>query len=254
MKQFSNVNTVLFDLGDTLLYFDGDGAQVMEEAHRELFSSLREAGLDISQEFMDDFYDRMQAYYQERETEFIEHTVTYILRGVLEAHGLPPLTPAQVERALADMHRISQAHWLPEEDALPTLQRLQEMGYNLGLISNGADDPNTQLLIDKGGFRPYFKVIISSATAGVRKPNPSIFYSALDALKIAPNQAVMVGDTLGADILGAHNAGMLAIWITRRADKPANRAHADTIHPDATIFSLAELPQVLAGQALGGGG
>jgi FMN phosphatase YigB (HAD superfamily) len=55
----------------------------------------------------------------------------------------------------------------------------------------------------------------------------------------------MVGDTLGADILGAQNAGIYAIWITRRADVPANRAHQDTIHPDAAIDSLAEIPGLL---------
>jgi FMN phosphatase YigB (HAD superfamily) len=55
----------------------------------------------------------------------------------------------------------------------------------------------------------------------------------------------MVGDTLGADILGAHNAGLLAIWITRRAETPANQAHQDTIQPDVTIDTLSELPDVL---------
>ena len=55
----------------------------------------------------------------------------------------------------------------------------------------------------------------------------------------------MVGDSLGADILGARNAGLYSIWVTRRADTAANRAHKDTIQPDAVISTLSELPPLL---------
>jgi FMN phosphatase YigB (HAD superfamily) len=55
----------------------------------------------------------------------------------------------------------------------------------------------------------------------------------------------MVGDTLGADILGAQHAGVYSIWVTRHADTPANRAHADTIQPDALIECLEDLHPLL---------
>jgi HAD superfamily hydrolase (TIGR01549 family) len=246
MSKFSDINTVLFDLGDTLLYFDGDWSEVFAEARQELLRSLQSAGVPVDQAFMDDFYARMQDYYRERETEFIEHTISYVLTTALQEHGLPALPPAQIAAALADMHTITQAHWLPEGDALPTLQRLKELGYRMALISNAADDPNTQFLVDKGGFRPYFDLIVSSAAHGLRKPNPRIFTTVLEQMGVSPHQAVMVGDTLGADILGAHNAGLAGIWITRRANKPGNRDHLDTIRPDAVIAQLSDLPDLLA--------
>ncbi|MFM8320083.1 MAG: HAD family hydrolase [Chloroflexota bacterium] len=236
---------VLFDLGDTLLYFDGSWAEVMAEGRRELLRSLQAAGLPVGQDFLDDFYRDLKAYYREREAEFVEYTVGYVLRACLARWGYADLPEAVARRALQDMHTITQAHWIPEDDALPTLQRLQALNYRLGLISNAADDPNTQVLVDKGGFRPYFELIVSSAAQGIRKPNPQIFHTALQALGAPPQRAVMVGDTLGADILGARNAGIFSIWITRRANRPANAAHADTIHPDAVIGRLAELPDLL---------
>jgi FMN phosphatase YigB (HAD superfamily) len=116
------------------------------------------------------------------------------------------------------------------------------MGYRLAAVSNAADDANTQALVDKLGARPYLEFVLSSAQYGTRKPNPKIFRSALERLSVPADRAVMVGDTLGADILGAHNSGIYAIWITRRANTPANRAHADTIKPDARIANLNELP------------
>ncbi len=57
----------------------------------------------------------------------------------------------------------------------------------------------------------------------------------------------MVGDTLNADVLGGQNSGLYTVWVTRRADSAANRAHQDAIRPDAVIDTLAELPGLLAG-------
>jgi putative hydrolase of the HAD superfamily len=115
----------------------------------------------------------------------------------------------------------------------------------MGLISNASDDADVQRLVDNAGIRGYFDFVLSSAACGIRKPNPSIFNIGLEHWRLAPREAVMVGDTLGADILGARNAGIYGIWVTRRADRPANRDHAGTIQPDGQIETLAELPEKL---------
>jgi putative hydrolase of the HAD superfamily len=99
--------------------------------------------------------------------------------------------------------------------------------------------------VDNAGIRGYFDFVLSSAACGIRKPNPSIFEVGLEHWRLVPSEAVMVGDTLGADILGARNAGIYSIWITRRADRPSNRDHAGTILPDDQIETLAELPEKL---------
>lgn len=242
MKRF---DAILFDLGDTLIYFDSDWSAVFAQARQAMLASLQKSGLSVGQEFLDDFYDHMQAYYQERNTEFIEYTTQYILYSTLKEWGFGDTPDEVLTQALKDFHSVTQAHWLPESDAVPTLETLREMGYRLALISNAADDKNTQVLVDKAGVRPYFEMVLSSAAEGIRKPNPLIFQRALERLGVASDRAAMVGDTLGADILGAKNAGIFSIWITRRADTPANRAHIETIMPDARISSLGELPGLL---------
>jgi putative hydrolase of the HAD superfamily len=87
--------------------------------------------------------------------------------------------------------------------------------------------------------------VLSSAACGIRKPNPRIFQIGLEKWGLSSTEAVMVGDTLGADILGAINASIFSIWITRRADSPGNRDHLDTIVPNAEIASLSQLPKLL---------
>ena len=236
---------ILFDLGDTLIYYDGNWPEVFAQARQAMLRSLNGDGVKTGKEFLDDFYARMEGYYRERDTEFIEYTTHYVLRLTLNDWGYQSLPDEVSRRALVSFHQVTQASWHPEEDAIPTLQTLHQMGYRMAMISNAADDDNTQVLVDKLGARPFMEFILSSAAQGIRKPNPLIFRSALEQMGVAPQRAVMVGDTLGADILGAHNAGLYAIWITRRADRPANRAHADTIRPDARVARLSELPELM---------
>jgi HAD superfamily hydrolase (TIGR01662 family) len=242
------LQAVLFDLGSTLLYYDATwGPESIREATLAMVAALQQAGLDLTwPDFISAFESRENDYYKERETEFLEISSRYILRSVLGEFGYPEIPDALIRDALKALYRVSQAHWLLEEDALPMLLALKQQGYRLGIISNASDDEDVQTLIDKAQIRPFFDFIIVSAAVGIRKPHPRIFRMALDRWNLAPDQAVMVGDTLGADILGAHNVGMRGVWITRRANKAANRDHLDTIRPDAQIASLAELPGLLA--------
>lgn len=241
------IHVVLFDLGNTLLYFEGNWQQVVDEANRTLTRSLQQAGIAVDTlAFTHQVQQQMEQYYAQRQNESIERTTADIIRSILNDFGRPEAPGDVLRQALRDMYSVSQAHWLPEEDALPTLEKLRSLGYHLGLISNAGDDADVQLLIDKGRFRDYMDVILVSAAEGIRKPNPDIFYTALATWGARPDQAVMVGDTLEADILGARNAGMAGIWIKRRAGSSANRMHLESIIPDASIAALSELPGLLA--------
>lgn len=237
-------DVVLFDLGDTLLYFDGNWPEVFSQARQAMLVSLQAAGLPLGQDFLEEFYNRMLAYYRERDTEFVEYTTHYVLRTTLGDWGYPNHPDATLLQALSALHQVTQEHWIPEPDALPTIRELAHRSYRMGLISNAADDENTQRLVDKVGIRPYMELIVSSAAEGIRKPDPKIFHTVLDRMGVSPDRAVMVGDTLGADILGAQNAGLFSIWVTRRANTAANRAHLDTIQLDARVSTLAELPDL----------
>jgi len=238
---------LVFDLGSTLIYFDGDWPEVFARANAELLQHLGAASLGLpGEDFLREFNARLGSYYAERDSEFIEYTTGYVLRTLLGELGFPDYPEAKLRAALQAMYAVSQSHWHPEEDVIPTLAALRQQGYRLALISNAADDADVQALIDKAGIRPFFEMIVTSAAAGIRKPNPQIFRIVLEKLGVASGRAAMIGDTLGADILGAQNAGLFSIWITRRADAAANRAHAEVIQPDAVIETLGQLPSLLS--------
>lgn len=241
------ISAVFFDLGNTLIYFDSTWEQVMQEANGELVRSLRSAGYDVDAEaFPAAFEERINSYYTRQDTEFMEYTTEYVLRSLLTEAGFTDTPTERLKPVIAAMHAITQAHWHAEADAHPTLETLRSHGYRLGLISNAGDALDVQALVDRAGLRRYFEQILISAEVGRRKPHPQIFQLGLAHFGVPPERAAMIGDTLGADILGANLIGMVSVWITRRANRPDNQSHEDTIQPAAVVGSLAELPPLLS--------
>ncbi len=239
-------DAIVFDLGSTLIYFDGDWHDVLREGRQAVLRSLRAAGLKLDDGvFLSLLEARLQSYFTQRDDDCIEYTTASILRALLAELGHTQVPDAVVSAALEAMYAVSQAHWHPEPDAEPTLRALQGQGYRLGMISNAGDDADVQRLVDRAGLRPFFEVILTSAAQGIRKPDPRIFHTALDILGAEPARAAMVGDSLEADILGAQRTGMSTIWITRRAAIPGNATQANPIQPDASISVLSELPDML---------
>lgn len=245
-KNPNYITAVIFDLGSTLFYFDGNWSDVIHQGMVALTGHLQKAGFSLDgEQFISDFKNRLEAYYTQREQDLFEYTTSSILRSLLSEYGYPEASELIIRQALVSLYAVSQNHWLPENDAIPTLRSLHQQGYILGMISNAGDDADVQTLVDKAGLRPFFDQILTSAAIGIRKPHPSIFRTVLDHWDLPASQAVMVGDTLSADILGAHNAGMRGIWIDRRADEATNQPYQGKIQPDAIIHELSELPEVL---------
>lgn len=243
-----NIRALIFDLGGTLLHFEGEWPDVYARSDQALFEYLTDQGLALEQAaFVEEFRSRLNDYYIQRERDFIEQTTRSLLRAQLAEMGYSELSEELIAGGVRRLYSISQQHWHLEDDAVRALKTLQTGGYRLGIISNAGDDEDVQSLIDHAGIRDHFDFVISSASQGIRKPNPLIFQTALDRWKLPAAQAAMIGDNLGADILGGQRSGIFSIWITRRADTPANQENAGVIQPDAVIEALSELPSLLAG-------
>lgn len=241
-KKFS---TVLFDLGSTLIYFDGSMPNVVMRGNERLMEALVNQGYRLDKGFLLAFRADLRDYFHQRDVDFLEYTVEQVLRQTLRNFGYADVPSAHVKAALREMYALTQARWKLEDDTLPVLNTLKHQGYRLGLISNAADADDARALIESHQLEGWFEQILISAEVGYRKPHPFIFRQALDYFGAPPEQVVMVGDKLGADILGAENAGLASVWITRRAHRDDNLSHEDTIRPDAVIQALGELPELL---------
>jgi phosphoserine phosphatase len=124
------------------------------------------------------------------------------------------------------------------EDAGPALDRLRRT-HALALVTNGASCLQREKLAGSGLSEDDFDVVVISGDLGVAKPDPAIFAHTLSLLGVAPDRAVMIGDSLERDIEGAAAVGIRGIWLNRDADRsPAPNGHAQ-------ISTLAELPSLV---------
>ena len=237
---------VFFDLGYTLINFQGDYQAVMNDSYYALAHSLLRAGYAVNPHaFVERFNAVLSEYYQSRDEDLIERPVETYLARVLDSLGHPEPPQVVTRAALAGMYQTTESHWQLAPDAGVVLAQLQQQGYRLGLISNAANADNANRLIDRFNLRGFFEVILISAVEKIRKPDSRIYARALNHLGVSAERALMVGDTLTADILGAQNAGLRAVWITTRADHPENLRVRERVTPDAMISTLSELPSVL---------
>lgn len=240
------IRGAIFDLGSTLIHFDGDWPSVVEAGLNALTASLREQGVAVdAAAFREAFQAETEASQRGRAVDNVERTSADVLRHVLERFGFTAVSDAIVDRAIAALFAVSEAHWQPMPGLAQTLTRLRGAGLKLGMISNASDAANVQRLIEKVQIRSWFDPIVISASAGIRKPDTRLFERVLAAWGLPAHEVVMIGDTLGEDILGAQSARIFAVWITADADTQANRALAGTIRPDASVGALTDVPDLV---------
>ncbi len=239
---------ILFDLGNTLIYFNGDEDQTAAVATLEMTRKLNTLGYALDEkQFPKSFRASMKSYFEKREKDCLELTSTFVLREEMMAAGYTDPPAAHLHSALESMYAVSEAHWKLGDDTLSTLDTLKSGGYRLGIISNAADGDDVHRLVDAHKLRSYFDSILISAEVGMRKPHPLIFNLALDFFQVPPGRTVMVGDLPEMDVLGAQKVGIAGIWITRWLHSNQREGFHGGINPDAMIAKLSVLPQILMG-------
>ncbi len=244
MKRQLKLKGVIFDLGSTLLYntYDHQWGPLLPRLRRDLLDYLHQTGLQLDgPAFLNRFSANSQAFDRQRQTDFVEYTIGYVLNLTLSELGHPPLSDDQIRGAAKAYYAYSETLWTLMPGALDALRALRDLGLRLALTSNAQDADNVGRLLDTFALRPYFDPVIVSAAVRIRKPNPRIFDPILTAWRCTPAEALMVGDTLGADILGAQLAGLPHIWLNTHAHHPANQAHLGHIIPEVEAASLAEV-------------
>ncbi|MGG1678093.1 HAD family hydrolase [Neobacillus sp. NRS-1170] len=124
------------------------------------------------------------------------------------------------------------------EETFKILDDLKD-NYQLLLLTNGSPDlQNTKLAITPE-LVPYFDQIVISGDFGRGKPDPAIFEHALERMSLHKEEAIMVGDNLMTDILGANRAGIKSVWINR------HKKERNEVIPSYEIKHLEELYSIL---------
>jgi YjjG family noncanonical pyrimidine nucleotidase len=120
--------------------------------------------------------------------------------------------------------------------ARETLDYLKDH-YALHILSNGFDDVQA-VKLEKSGIRDYFGKVITSETTGHRKPAREIFDYACRSIGLTSDECLMIGDNYRADILGAMDANMTAMFYNPMRIRVERKPHFE-------IECLSEIPNHL---------
>ena len=203
---------IFFDVDFTLIFpgptFQGEGyvrfcADQGITVERDRFDDAVAAASFILDDVEDHIYDAAL---------FIHYTATIIEH--MGGRGSAVVRAAErIYEQWAGNH-----HFEMYDDVSPVLSALAERGFTLGVISNS----HRSLAAFKEHFQleTLITTTVSSAEHGYMKPHRSIFDTALAQAGVPAAHAVMVGDSLKADIEGALAAGMRAILLRRSGDIP----------------------------------
>jgi putative hydrolase of the HAD superfamily len=216
------VKAVLFDFYNTLAETTNFGPS-WEELVAELGYDLPP---DVRERWWNDGIDG---------TEHDEHSASrdhYIawqqarVRSMLDDCGLPSTAQDEFIERVREISAHNRIDAYEEVGAV--LNDLRTQGVALAICSNW--DWDLHEAIESAGLTGSFDVIVSSAWVGARKPHPRIYTHTLEALGIAPEDALFVGDTWTCDVDGPRAAGMRAIYL--------RRAHLGVDHtaPEPELF------------------
>lgn len=213
------IKHIFFDLDHTIWDFDRNAQETLMELY-EIYK-LKELGLTSAENFI-------TTYTVNNHQLWAQYHVGKITKEVLREErfrktfidlGLhPEMIPAKFESDYVAMGPTKTNLFEGAEKVLTYLQNK----YHLHIISNGFKEAVVTKM-SVSNLNPYFRNVVISEDVGVNKPDKAIFEHALNLAQAQKQESIMIGDSLEADVYGAQNFGMRAIFFNPlQADKPAD--------------------------------
>ena len=226
----NTITDIFFDLDHTLWDFERNSAATFQHLLEKHELQLR------LQDFLAVYVPINRAYWKAyRQAEVTKEQLRYgRLKDAFDELG-HAVNDATIH-ALAEgyiTHLTSFSHVFDHTHS--TLEYLRPK-YKLHILTNGFKEIQHKKL-SGAQIDQFFSCVINAEEVGVKKPDPEIFDAALKRAKVRPEQALMIGDDLEADVHGALNAGWSALHF--------NNENLES-DPNCVSFScLSELQRIL---------
>ena len=201
----NEIKHIFFDLDHTLWDFEKNSALAFEKIFQELNFNID------SQQFMDIYNPINVAYWKLYERNEIDQEALRVnrLKDAFEAidfevtlEEINSISNLFIEYLTSNNHLI--------DGTIEILDYLKD-NYKLHIITNGFSFVQ-EVKLQKSNLDKYFVTITNSELAGHKKPHQNIFQYALLLANASKNQSIMIGDSIEADVLGAINFGMKAVF------------------------------------------
>jgi HAD superfamily hydrolase (TIGR01509 family) len=212
MPAAARTRAVLFDLGNTLVayYVAADFARILRECLRGCIDVL---ALDARVE-QEELLERALALNVDRP----EHAVWPLAERLRVLFGDAVSDPRMLESVTQAFLRPIFAIAALDPEALPVLRTLRQRGIRTAIVSNlpwGSPAAAWRAELERHGLLAAVDAAVFCVDVGHRKPHPAPIERALELLKVAPGEAVFVGDDPRWDVAGAKRAGVRPILLSR---------------------------------------
>lgn len=221
MERKQKPSDLFFDLDRTLWDFDRNS----REALQEIFAEIAVPLLPISVTFK----DFIRVYEVENEKcwkSYREGKITQSeLRSLRFSRSMDALRVPKFEGMDALSEAMGEAYvkrapyrtgLIP--GALEVLRVLKERGHRMYILTNGFEQVQ-HIKMKNSGLEPFFEKVFTSDALGYKKPHPETFNLCLELTHSTPNEAIMIGDDLECDVMGALNCGWRQVHFNPHGDR-----------------------------------
>jgi putative hydrolase of the HAD superfamily len=185
-------------------------------------TAMIDAGLHLSPEavraHIDRIYSEMGIEYQQVFDQLLHEVLGYVDYRILSA-------------GIIAYRRAREAALKPYPHVTATLMELVKQRIKLAVVSD-APAREAWLRLCYIGYHHIFDVVVTYDDTGERKPSPRPFLLALERLGVEPHEAIMVGDWVERDIIGAKRVGMLTAFARYGDVFGTQQAEADYVLND----------------------
>jgi putative hydrolase of the HAD superfamily len=231
------IRAVLFDMGGTLITFDG--VHPGEVFQRILISlgisssldEIKRAFLNAEKEAKE--LDLLSLIGKMKREEYWLKWDSLVLKHLSIPEG-------------KELAKVVQSKWSDHvnctsyPEAKMVLSKLKQKKLALGLISNAYEEEINRVLEEANLEKRTFDIIVGVDTVQNMKPHPDIFNYALEKLKVRPEETWFIGDNIEADYEGAEKVGTRAFLIKRKEAEGMKEIGLRTITNLKDIFRHIE--------------
>ncbi len=222
------VTSVLIDIDDTLLDFKLCSKQ-------SILSACEKTALHFSDGMMDVFYEITHELWNQVESGKLQKPELYKKRfaSVFERLGID--YDGEV------FERIFRKEFFETDIKIEGAQELLDWLSSRFKLYAASNAPQEQQLnrLKKSGLLPYFSDIFTSEIIGYEKPSKKFFKRILQKIDTLPENTLIIGDSMNADIIGGAQSGLHTCLFTRKKYTPKG-----PILPEYIVESLTDIPKL----------
>ncbi len=239
--QLRNFRAILFDLDSTLTDTHMYPARATTWVLERCADNVHEVREEYLRVLVDNYFLGVDSIVKGAEYQPPYQIVRAAIRKSLQ-HVCADADPSILDEGTDYFKRLHVEMSTLNDGVKGLLEELRNLGTKLGIVTNSFEGHSHQIL-EKLGISDYFDSVVDGGDVNAYKPMKKPFQLALDELDATSEESVFIGDEFYADIVGAKNVGMTAVWINTREKKLDELLleYGSGYKPDLIIYEISML-------------